>query len=54
MVRVKADDIAVYKRKKRFKRDSEQLSISKRIAELEKRIERLEKEIQKLYGTQKR
>ena len=43
MPKVKADDVAVFKRKKQVKRDVAEKPLSERVAELEKRVERLEK-----------
>ena len=50
MAKVKADDIAVFKRKKQVKRDVAEKPLSERVAELEKRVERLEKLLKK-YAT---
>jgi len=47
MVRVEADDVAVFKRKKRFRRDREQLNVSEQIAELKRKIAELESVIKK-------
>ena len=43
MVRVKADEVAIFKRKKRLKRSELDKSLAQRLAELEKRVEMLEK-----------
>lgn len=43
MARVKADDVAIFKRKKRLKRSELDKSLAKKIEELEKRIEMLER-----------
>ena len=43
MVRVKADDVAVFKRKKRVKRSELDKSLAQRVEMLEKRVEMLER-----------
>ena len=43
MVKVKADEVAIFKRKKKVKRSELDKSLAQRLAELEKRVEMLEK-----------
>jgi len=50
MTKVRADEVAVFKRDKKVKRDVAEKPLSERVAELEKRVERLEKLIEK-YAT---
>jgi len=50
MTKVRADEVAIFKREKRVKRDAAEKPLSERVTELEKRVERLEKLLEK-YAT---
>ena len=48
MLGMKADKIAVFRRKKKIKREELEKPLAKRVEELEKRVSELEKLIKKL------
>jgi len=48
MPRVKVDKIAVFRRKKKIKREELEKPLAKRVEELEKRVSELEKLLKKL------
>jgi len=48
MPRTKADKIAVFKRKKKIKREELEKPLAQRVEELEKRVSELEKLLKKL------
>jgi len=48
MPRMKADEIAVLKRKKKIKREELEKPLAKRVEELEERVSKLEKLLKKL------